>query len=66
MVKTSLTDFPIFSRTIKLDYDRIQSDEAQLRRECRELEKTMALTKHDLKEVLAVTVTFSLDNSLQK
>jgi hypothetical protein len=37
---------------MKKEYDRIQADEGQLRRECRDLEKNMALTKHDLKEVL--------------
>jgi len=37
--------------SMKGEYDRLQTDEAQLRRECRDLEKSMALTKHDLKEV---------------
>ena len=43
--------FLIFNSSIKSEYDRIQSDESHLRRECRDLEKNMALTKHDLKEV---------------
>ena len=41
-----------YYRSIKTEYDRIQTDESQLRKECRDLEKTMALTKHDLKEVM--------------
>jgi len=38
-------------RSMKQDYERIQGEEGQLRREARELEKAIALTKHDLKEV---------------
>lgn len=37
--------------SMKKEYDRIQADEGQLRRDCRDLEKNMALAKHDLKEL---------------
>ncbi|XP_052774970.1 rho-associated protein kinase 1-like isoform X1 [Mya arenaria] len=37
--------------TMKKDFDRIQSEEGQLRREARELEKSLALSKHDMKEL---------------
>ncbi|XP_069126944.1 rho-associated protein kinase 2-like isoform X2 [Argopecten irradians] len=35
---------------LKLDLDRISSEESRLRRECSEFEKRMALLKHDQKE----------------
>ncbi|WAR23120.1 ROCK2-like protein [Mya arenaria] len=38
-------------QTMKKDFDRIQSEEGQLRREARELEKSLALSKHDMKEL---------------
>lgn len=46
---------------MKNEYDRIQADENQLRRECRDLEKAMALTKHDLKEVKSAYICGYID-----
>ncbi|KAK3585004.1 hypothetical protein CHS0354_024918 [Potamilus streckersoni] len=37
--------------TLANDYERVQTEENHLRHECRELERNMALTRHELKEV---------------
>ncbi|KAL3869241.1 hypothetical protein ACJMK2_041948 [Sinanodonta woodiana] len=37
--------------TLSNDYERVQLEENHLRHECRELERTMVLTKHELKEI---------------
>lgn len=51
LAKTNNNEMEKKYMSLKTEFDRIQVDENQLRRECRDLEKNMALSKHDLKEM---------------
>ncbi|XP_060563759.1 rho-associated protein kinase 2-like isoform X3 [Ruditapes philippinarum] len=49
-VKSHNVDWEKKFMSLKNENERILTEEGQLRRECRDLEKNMALTKHELKE----------------